>query len=128
MTRLKFPKKKTRKLFDSEKFKNYKKKLTIWLAVFGLSFITIIFVSYVQTFTLIVISAWSLFLLSIYSCLFYYSKIRILKKAKNELFIMLEQNNSMDLIALAQKIEYPYAIFKQIIDYLVQQGELIVES
>ena len=127
MTKLTFPHKKKRKFFNVDKFKSYKEKQKIWPIIFVFSLIMVIYVSYVQTFTLVVIFVWSLFLLSIYSILFYTIKIHFLEQAKNEFLIILEQNYDMELLKLAQKIEYPYSIFKQIIDYLVQTGELVIE-
>lgn len=109
--------------FDVEKLSKYKgmkRKGIILLLIF---LFAVVYSSYQPTFIGIVIIAW---LGLIYSVVMFWGSILLIKeqnRAKNRLINLIRDNYTSDLLELARKIEYPYSILKQVINYLESKNE-----
>lgn len=113
------------KLFDVEKLKKFQTRRRIGVIILMLSISIIIYSWYrFDIFTGFIVLAWICLLISIFSILSTQGRIMEQKKAKLKIKYILEQNKTKTLLELAQEIEYPYSILKQIVDYLTKKGEL----
>ena len=118
--------KKVHKHFDVEKIRRFQILRKNCGIIMILSITFIIYSSYNINFTVFVILAWiSLFISSLMTI---YAQGSIMEQNKNKNYIkkIIIENYKKDLLSLAREIEYPYSVLKQIYDYLVIRGEIIL--
>ena len=123
---IKNSRKKIHKQFDVEKIRRFQNLRKKWGLTMIFSLIFIIYSSYNITFTVFVILAWiSLFISTL---MIIYAQGSIMEQNKNKIWIknIILENYKKDLFELAQELEYPYSVLKQIYDYLEKRGELVV--
>ena len=112
------------KHFDVEKLSKQQRNKKISLVLALLFFLLIIYYSYFPTFTLFFLIAWLGLFISVLLLFGSILNIHIQNKRKWHLIDLIRNNYTDDLLILAQRIEYPYSILKQIIDYLDRNHEL----
>lgn len=113
------------KHFDSERLKKFQvhRRIGAILLVFSISFILYSWYNF-DIFTGFIILAWICLLISIFVIIIAQGSINEQKKAKSKIKSILEQNRAKAILELAQEIDYPYSVLKQIVDYLIRKGEL----
>ena len=113
--------------FQVEKYRKYSKGKKIWSLCLFVALLLVVYSSYIQTFTLFVVFAWIFLFTSATSLFVSFWQIRVLNKEKYRLIIILQYaEKPVNLLELAPKVEYPYSILKQIVDYLEKTGEISI--
>ena len=112
------------KHFDVEKLSKQQRNKKISLFLASLFLLLIIYYSYFPTFTFSFFITWLGFFISVLWFFGSIFNIHIQNKRKWHLIDLIRNNYTDDLLTLAQRIEYPYSILKQIIDYLDRNHEL----
>lgn len=125
MFKVKRSKKITHRHFNVDKYRRYKRWQKFWSLVFLVSILTVIYVSYVPTFSLFVIIAYIAMIGSFGASIASIKIVQELNKEKERLKTILQYaDRPVNLLNLAPRIEYPYSVLKQIVDFLEKVGEI----
>ena len=111
------------KHFNVQKLQKQKKLQKIGIGLLIIFLIVLIYASLFPTFILFVILSWLGLITSFLIILSSTGQIRQQNKSKWQIICLIRDNYTSDTLELAKRVEYPYSILKEIINYLESQNE-----
>jgi hypothetical protein len=110
--------------FNLTKLFRYQKLRRNGLILFLVNLIFLIYTSFIPTFTFLIIIAWFGLLLALLLIAQAQDRLYLINKSKTKLKEQLESISNINLLKLAEELEYPYTDLKMAINYLIKKGEL----